>query len=80
MSINTSNRNDTLTDVQANLIAYMRNGIFYLYSKGFVRPLEVKVVKTMDRNNEILLSYGTIKKLRMLPKAWPSISYEALRD
>ena len=77
--INTSKRNDTLCNVQGNPIQVLGTAVFYIHVKEVVRPLEVTVVELMNRDSEILLSYPTLRKMGMLPKAWPQVNKEAFK-
>ena len=79
MPINTAKRNDTLCDVQGNPIQVLGTAVFYIQVQEIVKPLEVTVVKRMNRD-EILLSYPTLRNMGMLPKAWPQINKEAFKS
>ena len=53
--------------------------VFYIHIEDVDRPLEVTVAEKMNRDSEILVSYPTLRKMGVIPKAWPQISKEAFR-
>ena len=48
--------------------------VFFLLVMELVRPLKVSIVDNMGRDNKILHSYPTLKRMGIIPKAWPQIS------
>ena len=77
MPINTSKCNDRCA--MCNPIQVLGMAVLYIHVEEVVRPLEVTVVERMNRDREILLSYPTLRKMGMFPKALPQRNKEAIK-
>ena len=63
-----------IVDVQGNTIKLLGTATFYLHHEGHIRRLVVTVADNLGRDDEIVLSLGTLRQLGIIEEIGPKIN------
>ena len=63
-----------IVDVQGKSISLLGTATFFLHHEGYVRRLVVTVAENLGRDDEIVISLGTLRKLGKIEEIFPKIN------